>query len=87
MTAGGPTQVVINDRNGFFGGSPAGNTYTISDAAGTTLVQKSDLVVVAAGFGISIMRSWTSMDPLTSATEAELAGPVHDLLTALLTPR
>ena len=33
------------------------------------------------------MRSWTAMDPLTSASEAELAGPVHDLLTALLTPR
>ncbi|WP_028050582.1 TetR/AcrR family transcriptional regulator [Cellulomonas sp. URHD0024] len=48
-------------------------------------------LVVAAGFGISIMRSWTqasagsgAMEPLTSAGEAELAGPVHDLLIALL---
>lgn len=44
-------------------------------------------LVVAAGFGISIMRSWAAMEPLASADEAQLSGPVHDLLTALLTPR
>lgn len=44
-------------------------------------------LVVAAGFGISIMRSWTGVEPLASASEADLSGPVHDLLTALLAPR
>ena len=44
-------------------------------------------LVVAAGFGISIMRSWTAMEPLSSADEETLAGPVHDLLVALLGPR
>ena len=44
-------------------------------------------LVVAAGFGISIMRSWVAMEPLASADEAQLSGPVHDLLNALLSPR
>ncbi|WP_426594200.1 TetR/AcrR family transcriptional regulator [Cellulomonas sp. McL0617] len=43
-------------------------------------------LVVAAGFGISITRSWMGVDPLGSAGYDELVGPVHDLLVALLRP-
>jgi hypothetical protein len=44
VTAGGRTEVMINDRNGLAGSGRAGNTYTVSDVAGTTLVQKSNLI-------------------------------------------
>ncbi|WP_081844421.1 TetR/AcrR family transcriptional regulator [Cellulomonas sp. URHE0023] len=41
-------------------------------------------LVVAAAFGISIVRTWTAMEPLTSAGAPELAGPMRELLSALL---
>jgi AcrR family transcriptional regulator len=43
-------------------------------------------LVVAAGMGIGVLRATGAPEPLMSATEAELASPVYDLVTALLAP-
>jgi AcrR family transcriptional regulator len=43
-------------------------------------------VVVAAGFGITIMRSWSAVSPLATAGPDELLPPVRALLEALLGP-
>jgi AcrR family transcriptional regulator len=43
-------------------------------------------LVLAAGMGIGVLRATGAPEPLMSATEAELASPVHDLVTALLAP-
>jgi AcrR family transcriptional regulator len=41
-------------------------------------------VVLAAAVGVSVLRSMTGLGPLTDASEAELAGPLGDLVAALL---
>ena len=41
-------------------------------------------LVLAAAMGIGVLRATGAPEPLMSATEAELATPVHDLVTALL---
>jgi AcrR family transcriptional regulator len=43
-------------------------------------------LVLAAAMGIGVLRAIGAPEPLMSATEAELASPVHDLVTALLAP-
>ncbi|WP_329107677.1 TetR/AcrR family transcriptional regulator [Micromonospora sp. NBC_01699] len=43
-------------------------------------------VTLAAAFGIALLRASTALEPLGSATEQDLVGPLHDLLGALLTP-
>jgi len=43
-------------------------------------------IVLAAAFGITLLRSTGALEPLTSAGQQELAGPLHDLIGALLTP-
>jgi len=41
-------------------------------------------VVLAAAIGMALLRSTTKLEPLASATEAELTGPLRDMITALL---
>jgi AcrR family transcriptional regulator len=41
-------------------------------------------VVLATAVGISVLRSMTRLDPLADATEQDLAGPMQDVVTALL---
>lgn len=43
-------------------------------------------IVLATALGIVLLRSSTGLQPLTSATEAELAEPIAAVLTALLSP-
>ena len=41
-------------------------------------------VVLAASVGISVLRSMTGLAPLTDATEEDLAGPLGEVIAALL---
>jgi AcrR family transcriptional regulator len=41
-------------------------------------------VVLAAAVGISVLRSMTGLNPLAEATETDLAGPLGDLVSAVL---
>lgn len=41
-------------------------------------------LVLAAGIGIAVLRSPGGIEPLASATDAELAQPLNDLVAALL---
>ena len=41
-------------------------------------------VVLAAAIGMALLRSTSKLEPLASATEAELTGPLRDMITALL---
>ena len=43
-------------------------------------------VVLATAFGILLLRASTTLEPLASATEADLRGPLGDALNALLAP-
>lgn len=43
-------------------------------------------LVLAAGLGIVVLRSSAGLEPLTSATEHDLRGPLDDLVRALLAP-
>ncbi|MEH1164334.1 TetR family transcriptional regulator [Micromonospora sp. CPCC 205539] len=44
-------------------------------------------MVLAAGLGMAVLRSSTPLQPLSSATEQDLVGPLRDLVDALLPPR
>lgn len=44
-------------------------------------------IALAATIGISVLRSSTAVEPLTSATEDDLAGPMSELLETLLPTR
>jgi AcrR family transcriptional regulator len=41
-------------------------------------------IALAATFGIAILRSSTALEPLASAGEQDLVGPLHNLIDALL---
>jgi AcrR family transcriptional regulator len=41
-------------------------------------------VVLASAVGLSVLRTMTGLGPLTEASEADLAGPLGDLVSALL---
>ena len=43
-------------------------------------------IALAAAFGIALLRSSTALEPLASAGQEDLAGPLHDMFTALLRP-
>jgi AcrR family transcriptional regulator len=43
-------------------------------------------LVIAAAIGIAVMRTSDLLQPLSSATEQDLVGPVRDLMDALLPP-
>lgn len=43
-------------------------------------------IAIAAGLGIALLRTTTTLEPLASATEADLSGPITDLFSALLAP-
>ena len=53
---------------------------TPDDADGLLRAQ----LVLAAAVGAGVLRSKGGPEPLASATEADLAPPLHDLVTALL---
>jgi len=42
-------------------------------------------VVLAASIGIAVLRSYPGLEPLTSATETDLVGPLQDMVNGLLT--
>jgi len=52
---------------------------------GAQLLVRAQLALSAA-LGIAVLRSWTPLEPLASIDAAELAGPVHALIRALLAP-
>jgi AcrR family transcriptional regulator len=52
---------------------------------GDELVLRAQLALCAA-LGIALLRSATALEPLASATSAELVAPVRALITALLDP-
>jgi AcrR family transcriptional regulator len=41
-------------------------------------------IALAAAFGIALLRSTTALEPLASAGQQDLVGPLHDLIEALL---
>ncbi|MFE9190286.1 TetR family transcriptional regulator [Micromonospora sp. NPDC007208] len=43
-------------------------------------------MVLAAGIGVAVLRSSIRLEPLSSATEEDLVGPLRDLVDALLPP-
>ena len=43
-------------------------------------------IALSATFGIAILRTTATMEPLASAGEQDLIGPIHDLIGALLPP-
>ncbi|MEU8154707.1 TetR family transcriptional regulator [Micromonospora sp. NPDC048986] len=43
-------------------------------------------MVLAAGIGVAVLRSSIRLEPLSSATEQDLVGPLRDLVDALLPP-
>jgi AcrR family transcriptional regulator len=43
-------------------------------------------IALAALFGMTMLRTSMAVEPITSATEDELTGPLHELMTALLAP-
>lgn len=43
-------------------------------------------VVLAASFGLALLRASTALEPLASADQEDLVGPLHDLIEALLPP-
>jgi AcrR family transcriptional regulator len=55
------------------------------DPAGDRLLLNAQ-VVLAASFGIVLLRASTGLEPLASAGEQDLVGPVQDLIEALLPP-
>ncbi|MET8360034.1 TetR family transcriptional regulator [Micromonospora sp. NPDC005171] len=44
-------------------------------------------MVLAAGIGVAVLRSSIQLEPLSSATQQDLVGPLRDLVDALLPPR
>jgi AcrR family transcriptional regulator len=42
-------------------------------------------IVLAASFGIALLRAATALEPLASASQQDLVGPLHNLIDALLT--
>jgi AcrR family transcriptional regulator len=44
-------------------------------------------IVLAAAIGLSLLRAATPVEPLASAADADLLGPVQDLVAATLGPR
>ncbi|MEV4517754.1 TetR family transcriptional regulator [Dactylosporangium sp. NPDC049525] len=43
-------------------------------------------ITLASAIGIALLRSSTALEPLSSASQEELAGPLRDMFTALLRP-
>jgi len=43
-------------------------------------------IVLAASFGLALLRASTALEPLASAGQDDLIGPLHDLIEALLAP-
>ncbi|WP_410818808.1 TetR family transcriptional regulator [Micromonospora sp. 050-3] len=43
-------------------------------------------MALAAGIGVAVLRSSIQLEPLSSATEEDLVGPLRDLVNALLPP-
>ena len=41
-------------------------------------------IVLSAAFGIALLRHTTALEPLASAGQQDLAGPLHNLIDALL---
>ncbi|HEX4444238.1 MAG TPA: TetR family transcriptional regulator [Galbitalea sp.] len=56
------------------------------DARTGDLVLRAQLVLATA-FGILLLRASTALEPLRSATDTELRGPLGDAVTALLSAR
>ncbi|MFJ5721511.1 TetR/AcrR family transcriptional regulator [Streptomyces sp. NPDC093149] len=54
------------------------------DPAGDQLLLRAQLVLSVA-FGITVLRASPGLEPLGSATEQDLTGPLRDLVEALLT--
>ena len=54
-----------------------------SDATDDRLLLRAE-IVMAAALGIIQLRATAGLEPLTSATRDDLAGPVHDAVRALL---
>ena len=50
---------------------------------GDDLLLRAEIAICTA-LGIALLRSTTGLDPLTSATEADLAKPIEDVFSALL---
>ncbi|MBM7494602.1 TetR family transcriptional regulator [Micromonospora luteifusca] len=57
------------------------------DEPGSDQVLLRAQMALAAGIGVAVLRSSIRLDPLSSATEQDLVGPLRDLVDALLPPR
>ena len=60
--------------------------WSADDPRTDDLILRAQLVLATA-FGILLLRASTALEPLLSATEADLRGPLGDAVTALLTVR
>jgi len=56
-----------------------------ADPDGDQLLLRAQ-VVMSVSIGIVLLRSFTSLEPLASASQQDLVGPLGELVDALLSP-
>ncbi|MEV4122327.1 TetR family transcriptional regulator [Micromonospora sp. NPDC049645] len=57
------------------------------DEPGSEQILLRAQMAIAAGIGVAVLRSSIWLEPLSSASEHDLVGPLRDLVDALLPPR